>query len=119
MRTANFVRVARRVSDRFLPDTVTVQDKAVVRDTSGGTKTTYVTRPGSVRGRLSSPTDVESAAVAGQVENRSAVVLALPGGTPIDEGDRVVASGQVWVVVALLTIPSATAVGVRVLLREV
>lgn len=119
MRLASRVRFARKLGGGLLPEQVTIKDQVKVKDASGGTTTTFVNRAAPVRGQLFAPRDVESAAVAGQVENRAAVGLALPYGTVVDEGARVQINGKLWVVVALLTVPSATTARVRVLLREV
>lgn len=120
MTTPTGIESARAAAVRFMAEPVTILDQAVVRDASGGTRSVFTARAEPVRGWLSPPKDVEPSAVAGQVENRAALVLTLPWNTIIDEGARVrQVNGKLWTVAATLSIPSAASVSVRVLVREV
>jgi len=119
---------ASAAAERFLQEEVVVYDETLVRDATGGSTTVHVRRPGRpARGWVAAPSarraaggmaDREAADVALQVENTSVVVLTLPRGFPINEGDWVVTVGKLWRTQASLTLDSERAVSTRVMLRE-
>jgi len=120
---------ARAAAARFLHEPVTHFKEVVVRDPSGGSTSKWVEqayeRP--LKGWIAAPSarraaggmaDREPLEIAYQVENTKVVVLTLPYGVPVSEGDQFEAVNRRWIVTGELTLDSPRSVSTRVLMRE-
>ncbi len=92
----------RAAAEELLPEQAVLLDRVPVRDTTGGTKTTWAARPGTIPARVGRVTDAEQVPFAGQLRGKATAALTLPALTALKEGDRVQVLGQTYSVVAVL-----------------
>ena len=121
MTSPAIVLTGRRLLAKFLLDACVIHDATLVRDSTGGSTTTYVARGVQTPCRWGKPTDAEN--TGSTSAGRAGVALSLPHGTVVREGSRVVNPAttppKMHEVVANLTPASVMATQVRLLLREV
>lgn len=99
----------RTVVNDLLPDQGVVWDKTEVRDTTGGIKTTYTQRAGTVPVRVGQVQQADRVALTsssldagGQIAGKMRAAMTVPALTDIDEGDRIAVLGQMYAVLAVL-----------------
>lgn len=115
------VQQGRRLSARTLLDRAVIQDRATVRDSSGGQRITFTARPEPVRCAFATVTDEDLAAVSGVVQGKAKAILRTSLDVVIEEGARVVSQldGSVWSVIGDRTPPSNLATVRRFVIQEV
>lgn len=108
----------RAAAVELLPEQAVLLDRVPVRDTTGGTKATWVPRPGTVPARVGRVRDAEQVPFAGQLRGKATAALTLPALTVLTEADRVQVLGQTYNVVAVLG-PVSWEVTRRLLVEQV
>lgn len=93
----------------LLPDTGKIQDEVEVRDTTGGVKTTWRDRPGTIPCRIGNVQQADQVAAStanlgrgNQVTGRTRVAITVPALTPLDPGDRIVINALTYVILGVL-----------------
>jgi hypothetical protein len=121
MSIESIVASGRRLIETTFLDTGVISDRALVRDTKGGTKQTWTPRGGSVVCRFVALSDDLP-----QIEGDTAFGVPTaswlaPLGTDVDEGDKVVngVDGSTWIFTSNITPPSELAICIRMGIREV
>lgn len=99
-----------------LLDRCRIQDRALVTDTTGGKKETFTERPKTLNCRWVGLTENDPAIELDSVFGRAEMILELPLGTDIKEGDRIrnLADSVLWQATGNLTPPSNLAVVMRI-----
>lgn len=110
----------RLVASTFL-DSVFIQDRTLVRDTTGGYEQTWTERAKRVKCRFVKLRDDDPEIRLESVYGRAEAILLLPLGTAYKEGDRVrsVQDNSLWIIVSALTSPSTTNTVNRCGIRQV
>jgi hypothetical protein len=108
----------REAQEEMMPETVTLLERAEVKDGRGGTKVTWTARSQTVSGRVGTVRDNMRLAYAGQLRGKATAVLTIPVGSPLKELDRVHVLNADYNVVADLS-KSSYATAARYLIEEV
>lgn len=121
MSIKSVVSGGRRLIATSLLDRARIQDRALVRDTTGGQKTTYVERSKSVACRFVMPKEDDPILNVDSVFGPTTMILLLPLGTLYEEGDRVrnMLDSSLYVITKDTAVPSNLAVIMKVGIREV
>ena len=93
----------------LLPDTGVVLDEVEVRDTTGGIKTTWTRRPGTIPCRVGNVRQADQVAAStanlgrgNQVAGRQRAAITVPALTALDPGDRIQTLGRTYTILAVL-----------------
>ncbi len=115
------VNNGRRLIGTSLLDRARIQDRAMVRDTSGGKKETFVERTQTIACRFVSPKDDDPILKLDSVFGPTTMILLMPLGTLFKEGDRVhnLLDNGVYQITRDVSVPSNLAVTMRAGIREV
>jgi hypothetical protein len=111
----------RRLIATSLLDRARIQDRKLVRDTTGGQKTAYVERPKTIACRFVMPKEDDPILNVDSVFGPTTMVLLMPLGTIYSEGDRVrnLIDSSLYVITKDTAVPSELAVIMKVGIREV
>lgn len=121
MSIESIVNNGRRFIGTTLLDRARIQDRSMVRDTTGGKKETFTERPVTIACRFVSPKDDDPVLKLDSVFGPVTMVLLLPLGTLFKEGDQVrnLKDDGLFRIVKDVTVPSALGVIMRAGIREV
>jgi hypothetical protein len=110
----------RLIGTSFL-DRARIQDRTMVRDTSGGQKETFTERGVTIECRFVTPKDDDPILKVDSVFGPATMVLLMPLGTVFEEGDRVrnLIDSSVFQITRDVSVPSELAVLMRAGIREV
>jgi len=121
MSIKSVVASGRRLIATSLLDRAFIQDRTLVRDTTGGQKTAYVERSKRIACRFVMPREDDPILNVDSVFGPTTMVLLMPLGTVYEEGDRVrnALDGSLYVITKDTAVPSELAVIMKVGIREV
>lgn len=121
MSIESIVAAGQRLIAATLLDRGWIQDRTLAKDTTGGKNTTYVERSKAIRCRIVQVTDDEPSIRLSSNYGQASAVLQMPLGTKYKEGDRFrnAKDDKVWLIVTILTPPSAMATVERAGIKEV
>lgn len=111
----------RRLIAATLLDRARIQDRSLVRDTTGGQKETFTERARTIACRFVTPRDDDPVMKLDSVFGVATMILELPLGTVFVEGDRVrnMRDDVIWQITKDVTVPSELQVIIRCGIREV
>jgi hypothetical protein len=111
----------RRLIATSLLDRARIQDRSMVRDTTGGKKETFTERGVTIACRFVTPKDNDPILKLDSVFGPATMILLLPLGTIFEEGDRVrnILDSGVFQITKDVTVPSNLGVIMRAGIREV
>lgn len=121
MSIKSIVAAGRRLEATSFLDQAFISDRSVVKDSTGGTKQTWIERPQSIACRFVALSDDIAEQVNGTEFGQATAMWLAPVGTDAVEGDKIrnVLDGGMWIVTRDVTPPSNLAVSVRLGIREV
>jgi hypothetical protein len=121
MSVQSIVTGGRRLIATSFLDSAFISDRTKVKDSTGGTKQTWVERSEPVRCRFVALTDEVATQVSGTEFGQATALWLAPLGTDVAEGDKIrnATVAGMWIVTRIVTPPSNLAVAVRVGIREV
>jgi hypothetical protein len=110
----------RLIATSFL-DEAYISDRTVVKDSTGGTKQTWIERPDPVLSRFVALSDDIAEQANGTEFGQATAMWLAPLGTDAAEGDKIrnPIDGGMWIVTRDITPPSNLAISVRLGIREV
>ena len=121
MSVESIVATGRRLIATSLLDRAFIQDRSMVRDTTGGQKETFTERGTAIPARFVQMRDTDPTMELDSVFGPAEAVCEFVVGTVFEEGDRIrnVQDSGIWQIVKDFTPPSATAVVCRAGIRAV
>lgn len=120
MSIMSIVSTGRRLIATTFLDVAFISDRSVVKDSTGGTKQSWVERSASVPCRFVALTDEVATQVSGTEFGEATAMWLAPLGTDVAEGDKIRNATEpgLWIVTRNVTPPSNLAVAVRFGIRE-
>jgi hypothetical protein len=120
MSIKSVVDSGRRLVATSLLDRARIQDRTLVRDTSGGKKETFVERPKNIACRFVTPKDDDPVLKLDSMFGPTTMILLMPLGTVFHEGDRVrnLIDNSLYQITRDVTVPSELGVIMRAGLRR-
>jgi len=117
----SIVASGRRLIETTFLDTGIVSDRALVKDTKGGTKQTWTARAEATACRFVALSDDLPQVEASTAFGVPTAVFLAPLGTDVEEGDKVLngVDGSTWIFTSNITPPSELAICIRMGIREV
>lgn len=121
MGVAAIVASGRRLIATSLLDRARIQDRTMVKDSTGGRTETWIERTKTVDCRFVQVKDDDPVLNLDSVFGPTSMVLLLPLGTLFVEGDRVrnLLNGRLYVITRDVSMPSETAVIMKAGIREI
>lgn len=121
MSISGIIGSGRRLIATTLLDRARIQDRTMVRDTSGGRSETFVERSKNIACRFVTPKDDDPVLRLDSVFGPTTMVLLMPLGTIFAEGDRVrnMLDDSVYQITRDVTVPSELGVIMRAGIRAV
>jgi hypothetical protein len=121
MSIRSVVGSGRRLVATTLLDRARIRDRTLVRDTTGGTRETFVERPRTIACRFVMPKSDDPVLNVDSVFGPTTMTLLMPLGTLFDEGDRVfnLGNSMVYIITKDVTVPSELGVISRAGIRQV
>lgn len=121
MSIKSVVATGRRLIATSLLDRARIQDRALVRDTTGGQREAWTERRKSINCRFVTPREDDPILNVDSVFGPTTMVLLMPLGTVYKEGDRVrnLIDSSLYVITKDTAVPSELAVVMKVGIREV
>lgn len=115
------VEAGRRLMATSLLDRARIQDRTMVRDTTGGRKETFTERTRTVACRFVTPKDDDPILALDSVFGAATMIVEFPLGTDFKEGDRVrnFLDDGIWQITRDVTVPSELCVVMRAGIRAV
>lgn len=120
MGVAAIVASGRRLIATSLLDRARIQDRTLVKDSTGGRTETWIERPKTINCRFVQVKDDDPVLNLDSVFGPTSMVLLLPLGTLFTEGDRVrnFLDQRIYVITRDVSMPSETAVIMKAGIRE-
>jgi len=120
MSIESVVASGRRLVATTLLDRARIQDRSLVKDSTGGRKETFTERPKNVACRFVTPKDDDPVLKLDSMFGPTTMILLLPLGTVFKEGDRVrnMFDQSMYQITRDVTVPSELGVIMRAGLRE-
>lgn len=120
MSIMSVVQTGRRLVATSFLDSAFIADRTLVRDSTGGTKQTWVERGAPVTCRFTTITDEVAEQINGTEFGDATAMWLAPLGTVIKEGDKIrnATVAGLWIVTRDVTPPSNLATAVRLGIRE-
>ena len=121
MSIKSVVGSGRRLIATSLLDRARIQDRVLVRDSTGGQRETWVERPKTIACRFVMPREDDPILNVDSVFGPTTMVLLMPLGTLYHEGDRVrnLIDSSLYVITKDTAVPSELAVIMKTGIREV
>jgi len=120
MGVAAIVASGRRLIATSLLDRARIQDRTMVKDSTGGRTETWIERTKTIQCRFVQPRDDDPVLNLDSVFGPTSMVLLMPIGTLFKEGDRVrnFLNQKIYVITRDVSMPSETAVIMKAGIRE-